>query len=235
MIVFLSTCVVADLSEFPGNFLKDGEFDGFIVVGKEASSTDVISQSAIALKLGQVVTKPKFDINKLDDEVELENNIILVGNPCVNKLTSALLDNPSPCDKDFHSGKAFIKYLEKDGYKYIVVAGNTDKETREAAQYLANYDTYGLSGSEIEISLVSDEEFEEIIHEQQETNEAEPEQAEQPELETPKPELYEDETENQEEQGAQQLEEESGPSIVEEEEKGIFTNLWDWFISLFKS
>ena len=92
--------------------------------------------------------------NKLSTEVDgLNQNLISVGNPCVNPITDEIMGFPQPCDKDFPKGKAFIKLFSKNGFNYIVVAGYSDSGTRKAANVLANYKDYQFLGNDVAINV----------------------------------------------------------------------------------
>lgn len=142
----------ADLGDFPDNIIKGNRLNAFIVVGSKSTAMDVVSQNMIGLALAGYIDAPQSGVNKLDSETNISQNLILIGNPCVNKLSAEILDNPSPCDQSYPAGKASIRYTEKSGVKYILVAGSTPQETKKAAEYLsANLDR--LSGSEVNVNL----------------------------------------------------------------------------------
>ncbi|MEM4267537.1 MAG: hypothetical protein QXK37_01770 [Candidatus Woesearchaeota archaeon] len=78
--------LAADLSEYPGMFIKNGEFQGVIVVGKEALSTDTIGMTNIALGLQgaaktctQVCTGGGAVPVSVDDGVELGDKNLFYG------------------------------------------------------------------------------------------------------------------------------------------------------------
>jgi hypothetical protein len=157
LIILFSTFVYADLEQFPANFFSGDQFDGYIVVGKDGTALDVLGQNAIAMKVNLYAGVPQSGIIKVDNEVDLDNNLILIGNPCVNMLVNELLEEPSPCDKDFPAGKAYIRYYSVDGYEYIVAAGNDAEGNKKAADYLADFDRNGLTGDEVEIDVEVEE------------------------------------------------------------------------------
>lgn len=155
-----------DLSNYPDFLIRKSEIDTIIVVGDEASSSDVIAQTNLALSLGNVLEKPLTGSSKLASEVRsLEQNIISIGNACDNDITDKILNNPEPCDKDLEKGDAFIKLLKNGNFVHIVVAGFSNLGTKEAANVLINYDKYSLKGTnfdiEIEVEVEPEEEEEE--------------------------------------------------------------------------
>ena len=131
--VMLASSASADLGDFPDNFMTGSAFDGFIVVGTEGSAADVASQVLIG---EGIYREAGQDIIRLDSEIGLDHNLVLIGNPCVNLLTAKILGSPKPCDRNFPAGKAKISYREQEGFRYIIVAGRDSPGTRKAVEYL---------------------------------------------------------------------------------------------------
>ncbi|MBR9698853.1 hypothetical protein GOV09_00145 [Candidatus Woesearchaeota archaeon] len=212
--------VAADLGDFPDNLFLGSRFNGYIVVGAQGSSTDVISQNMLGLKIAAELGAPLLNVYQLDSDVDLSTNLILIGNPCVNDLTAELLGDPSPCDADFPAGKAYVKYIAEDGITYIIAAGHTDQGTRKAVEKLA---TFSLSGSDVEIDIEGDT----VVEREKEEEKPEPTLYEKtpplPPVDVPK-------KEPRKEVKAEEFDE---PMIVVEE-KGLFIKVWDWFTGLFK-
>jgi hypothetical protein len=88
----------------------------------------------------------------LDSQATLGSKpMIVVGGPVVNTVAAALLGNPSPevIRETFSQGKAMIKfYGDKNA---VLVAGWEAMETQAACSVLADYKTYGLSGTEMTV------------------------------------------------------------------------------------
>ena len=148
VIIFsLSIVNAADLSDYP-NFYSSK--DVMIVVGDKSTASNVLAQSSISSSLGGFAAVK----NKLSSEVSgLDQNIISVGNPCVNQISAQIMSDPQPCGKDFKQGKAYIKFYNTNGFYHIVVAGYSDAGTRKAANVLTNYKDYPFSGSDYEIGI----------------------------------------------------------------------------------
>jgi hypothetical protein len=236
LLIFISSFSYANLAQFPSNFLDGDDFDGFLVVGKDGTASDIIGQSLIATKVALFAGKPQMGISVLDSDVTIDNNLILIGSPCVNKLTAELLDNPTPCDKDYEAGKATIKYMEKNGYKYIVAAGITDKANRAAAEYLSNFDRNPLSGTVVEIDVDDVQEAKQASSGMPPSNIVAPiaqDSGNQEEVEdvAAKEEKIEADTINAEPENAQ---ENKPTEKIIVEDKGFFAGIWDWFMGLFK-
>ena len=154
----LNIVFAADLSDFPKIFVKDGNLNAVVVVGNKASSSDAIAQSNLIVFFGQYLNAEIKGAAKLSNDVsDLNQNIISIGNPCVNPVTAQIMGNPQPCDKDFPTGKAHIKLYEKSGFYYLVVAGYSDKGTINAVDALTNYQDHQFDNDEYNISIQGDE------------------------------------------------------------------------------
>tara|TARA_Y100000310_G_C20677641_1_gene814022 strand:+ start:48 stop:3140 length:3093 start_codon:yes stop_codon:yes gene_type:complete len=147
-----------DLSNYPNMFISNGRFNGVLVVGDRASAEHVISLSDIAVSLesgdniaGSGVTRIDIGSARLASEVAdpFKLNVISVGPPCANAVTSQLMGNPPDCAKGYTKGKGSIKLFNYNGFAQIVVAGYTDIDTRKTARVLANWNDYNLRGNEI--------------------------------------------------------------------------------------
>ncbi|MBD3209544.1 hypothetical protein GF367_03955, partial [Candidatus Woesearchaeota archaeon] len=78
-----------------------------------------------------------------------ETPLIAVGGPCVNTVAMDLMGDPEVCTEGFSEGKAKIKLWESQNA--IMVAGMLAEDTTGAAQVLAAYEDYDLSGDEVEV------------------------------------------------------------------------------------
>lgn len=147
------TVYADDLSDYPNLLIKDGKLDIIIVVGDKSSSSNVLAQANIAaslVSLGQNVNIK----NRLSSEIyDLNQNIISIGNPCINTVTAQIMGNPQPCDKDFTKGKAYIKLYKSSDFFHLVIAGYSDLGTRRAAEILANYQGYNFEGNEYVVNI----------------------------------------------------------------------------------
>lgn len=134
-----------DLADYPCYFDDDGRFDGFLVVGEEAESTDNFAATDIAANMGLMV----IDATKLDSEIaNVEaQNLISVGNPCVNQVTAELLGNSADCIEGFNPGQGkFILKKHSNGNRALIVAGYSGADTRLMGKILA-YRPEILSGT----------------------------------------------------------------------------------------
>ena len=127
-----------------------------LVVGANGSALDTLSAVDIATGM-KYNGKPVIfnDSTKLDSEIfsVSAQNMIVIGNPCVNSVTSALYCNPSKCNEGYELGKAKIELLQQvNGKIALVVAGYSAQDTRLAAKVLANKSS-SLSGTSIELQL----------------------------------------------------------------------------------
>ena len=145
-----------DLSDYPSFFVKGDDLDVILVVGDKAPASDVLAQTQIALSLAQFGNA--LGISKLASEIEYEEqNIISIGSPCYNDVTSEIMDDPVPCDKELTEGRAFIRMYQHDDNVQIVIIGYNEGATREVANILRNYQEHDLKGNEYIINLKPEE------------------------------------------------------------------------------
>lgn len=96
-----------------------------------------------------------FGIARLDTDVAgtwRNENVIVVGGPCVNNIAAELLGNPEVCTDGFTEGSGRIKLFEHDGNIAMLVAGYSATDTMKAASVLHNFRDYDLTGREIEVT-----------------------------------------------------------------------------------
>ncbi|MFT4303183.1 MAG: hypothetical protein ACMXYG_01340 [Candidatus Woesearchaeota archaeon] len=106
-----------------------------VVIGRDAATSDNVVAVDISgfTRIESVV----FDT----DVYNLTKNMIVIGGPCVNQLSSYLLDVPMnrpDCVDRFpvNPGEGLIQVFQNNGYYQIVVAGYTADDTRRAGRYL---------------------------------------------------------------------------------------------------
>ena len=93
------------------------------------------------------------------ESLKTSDELILVGGPAVNALTSELADEgKTMAGSEYTEGTAMLQYVNDaftEGQDALVVAGYSGQDTREAANYLANYadNSEDLAGqSEVQLS-----------------------------------------------------------------------------------
>ena len=162
LLLTLSAVMAVDLANYPEMFLVDVSgklyLNALIVVGNNAAASDVIGAIDIATSLNYY-TKSTSQMQKsieavLASEVrgkELEKNLILIGGPCINSATAAVLGFPKDCAEGFVNGKGKIELYENNGYIALVIAGYSGEDTRLASKVLAEK-MYDLTGSKIEVA-----------------------------------------------------------------------------------
>ena len=151
-----------DLSDYPDILAESGKLEAAIVVGDKSSSSNVLAQIAIGSSIRDYKNDAKTS-NKLSSEItSLDQNIISIGNPCINPVSASIMNNPQPCDKDFPKGKAYIRLFTKDEFHHIIVAGYSDSGTRKAADILADFKNQDFDDSEYEIKI--EDEIEEAAY-----------------------------------------------------------------------
>ena len=141
----LFSSVIAVKYDYPDVFIKNGKLDAVIVVGNQAPASDVIAQSnLIQYFIGYGVSTAGSA--KLSSEISaIDQNMILIGGACNNPLTAQILGNPQPCNEGIQPGKPLIKLFRNSIYFHLVVAGYTEKDTRDAVNSLADYDEFELN------------------------------------------------------------------------------------------
>lgn len=115
-----------------------------------------VTIGAAKTEIKEDVIIDKIDIPPalLDSEVlypEMEN-LILIGGPCANSVTSKLMDIPQTepeCYEQFTEGKGIIKLIDNGDNVALIVAGFTGMDTRRATRVLKYIDDYQLSGDEV--------------------------------------------------------------------------------------
>jgi hypothetical protein len=151
----IPTSSVGNLSKYPGQFVKDGKYDGFMVVGSEAPAIDnlAIVDIAMNMKLNgqavQIINAAKLDSEILDIVAQ---NLIVVGSPCVNTVAAQVEGYSTDCKNGLTAGKSKIKLMKwSNGKHLLLVTGFSGDDRRVAAKVLAHRFS-DLSGSEVEIS-----------------------------------------------------------------------------------
>lgn len=138
------------LANIPELFTKDGNFNGYFVVGSGAPAIDNLAMTDIAaIGFGEGGVSV-VDATKLDSEVNLNQrkNLIVIGRLCENDIVDQLLDEDD-CDMgDYLSpGQGLIRISGEEGNVKLWVTGYTAADTRMAAKALAQ---------KIKISLLED-------------------------------------------------------------------------------
>ena len=128
-----------DLSDYPDFFINGDELDVLIVVGDKAPASHVLAQTDIMLSLGKLVSDVRGKTKLASEVDDLDQNLISLGNACVNDVTSKILGNPKNCKAD----NANIEFFDNE-YIQIVLNANSEEAVRELATKLVNYKTNGL-------------------------------------------------------------------------------------------
>ena len=92
----------------------------------------------------------------LDKDVTYDqDNMIVVGGPCVNTIAAALMQNPADCTEGFSEGHAWLKLFDTGKNTALLVAGYGAQDTQGASRVLAEYGDYDLSGAEADVVVES--------------------------------------------------------------------------------
>ncbi|MFA6888450.1 MAG: hypothetical protein WC254_03060 [Candidatus Woesearchaeota archaeon] len=141
------------LNDYP-EFLDDP----ILVVGDEASTTDVITATVISTYL---VANGITPITKLASEITsfTTDDLILIGSPCENEAIATLLHYTSETCSDIINGQnnAVIKLLVNPTNEIIILTGYDIGDTKDASAMLTDMNNaYNLNGAEEWINLNSD-------------------------------------------------------------------------------
>jgi len=92
----------------------------------------------------------------LDTDVTYDqDNMIVVGGPCVNVIAAQMLKNPADCTEGFEQGHAWLKLVDTGAHTALLVAGYGAQDTQGASRVLAEYADYDLSGMEADVVVES--------------------------------------------------------------------------------
>ena len=155
------------LMAYPQMFVKDGVFDGNIIVGEKAPAIDNLAATDIMISMN-LNGKPVIIVDSLKLDFEIINvsaqNMIVVGSPCVfvnDKMITLSGEKSISCegpgyDQNFLPGQALIKLIKHPTGKHsLIVSGYSGTERRVAAKVIAQR-ANELTGTEI---LVEGETF----------------------------------------------------------------------------
>ncbi len=198
-----------DLSNLEESFVDSGEITCYVVVGDNGSSSDVLAQLDIINYLGKFSSSPPMGIAKLASEVEdiYSQDIISIGNPCINPVTSEIMGYDGDCV--FEDG--IMRFYDNRGKTQLVIYGASEESTREAVSSVTGNEVHGEQAV-VELTLEEkndrQKEMEELLRR----------------------------TEENRERPHETLEEEAIPEaepVVEEKEEGIFSAIMNFFKRLF--
>ena|SRR3989338_2365048 len=230
--LFSTIATAADLGDYPGFFLSKGKPDVFIIVGNEAPATHVIAQSKLALALGNEFGQPLSGKALLASDVEdiSSINAIILGNACINEISSEVLGNQRPCSSGIGAGEAKLQLFESsEGKIHIVANAYSDKGLAEAVNALIDYRDFDFKGDEYSLDI----EGEEVQIFENEAPEAE-EKAPEKEIKGIKQETEKAENEASLDEPAEQPEPvKEEEAKAEAEETGFFSKIADFFRKLF--
>jgi len=78
----------------------------------------------------------------LDIEGLKDQNLIVVGGPCVNWVAAHFKGNPENCAEDYQAGRGYLELFRNGKGIVMVVAGYSAEDTRTAAKILSHYIDY---------------------------------------------------------------------------------------------
>jgi len=136
----------------------DDDVKADVFVAPTGAALNAGSATEEGCQVSEKLNPISSSVNKFDTDVTsaTAQNVVSVGGPCANAVTSALLGNPEVCYEGFEAGKAMLKLVENGENVALVVAGGTGEDTWRASKILQNYDQYTLSGMEMVATTVSE-------------------------------------------------------------------------------
>ena len=140
----LSLSFPGDVNDFRANMVLSGSG-----TTTTTSSSDTGAYKVNAIPVGLAV------LDKDAESLIGTEPMIVVGGPYVNSVAAQLMGNPTDAQIQsmFQAGKAKIKlYADSNA---ILVAGYAAQDTLGAAYVLADYGSYSLTGSEVEVLVPS--------------------------------------------------------------------------------
>ena len=132
------------LRNYPYPFIKNNVYNDLYIV---IPSTYEPESYAAANKIAQSLKETKSLLPKIVSTEEVpqgEHNLILVGNPCSNKLISNELNT----NKCIITENGMLKLINHEMSSTLVITGNLEK----AARALSNYRNYPLRGDTVVVS-----------------------------------------------------------------------------------
>jgi hypothetical protein len=150
-----------DFLDYPCQFLKDDKFNGLIIVGDAAHSSDIFSAVDISNSLSEVADIQIGSVKLASEVADFRaQNVIAIGTSCSNAAVADFAGNPVDCAEGYVEGRATIKLVDhKNGNVGLTVGGYDVMDTRRAAHALANYKHWKslgrLNGKEIIVTGTS--------------------------------------------------------------------------------
>lgn len=157
VIIFLVSLslVNASLEDYPEPFVKGHYADNLaLVVSEEEVTLYSIVSADIASGLAPVTGNTKTLLDKELLTNYRDYDLILIGDPCENKLTSKFI-SVEYCDHN--PGEARIKIVNNGVNEAIIVMGYNFDAIRNAGLVLRNYNNYALTGDEMTVKEIDGE------------------------------------------------------------------------------
>ncbi|TAL47819.1 S-layer protein [archaeon] len=138
------TAVATTLGNYPNFLRSDSSYNVLVVVGSQATAEEKEAGTTIANSLGLPSSSMKLDTEVTDTD-KVENNLILIGTPCINRLVNDISDFHKfrySCDNWPSKNFGIIEVIDDAFATYkaaIVVAGTTVNDQTLASLVLQSY------------------------------------------------------------------------------------------------
>jgi len=149
---------IIDISDFPSLFIENEYFQGLIVAGQNAAPIDVLPAIILASSVEKYFPKlPLLDVN-VEDPVN--QDIIIIGGPCINSVAAIIFGNPQECNKVYsiNNGNSFIsnmgniKLIKHDNGHYALFVGGFSGLDSVLAVNILIHRTSELKGMEFTVT-----------------------------------------------------------------------------------
>lgn len=141
-----------ELNDYPDFFVDGSSVNVKIVVGDLALASDTIGAVEIATALqvdpfSNITRSPVEAVLASEIDDITQENLIVIGGPCANSVSAALLDFPQPCYSSISPNTALVKAFTFENGVSILVAGSSAIDTRRGSRVVANYQDYFFPAS----------------------------------------------------------------------------------------
>ncbi|MFH2028339.1 MAG: hypothetical protein ABIJ08_04335 [Nanoarchaeota archaeon] len=124
-------------------------------------TSGIVNYASAGVEGAESVSVSKIEVgatklaSEVVDTVE-DQNVIAVGGPCANSVAAAVMGNPADCTKaaNIGPGEGILALYDNGENVAMVIAGYDALDTRNAAQVVANFQDYALSGTSMKVSKV---------------------------------------------------------------------------------
>ncbi len=119
-------------------FIADGKFNGYLVVGAAASSTDTLAMNDVSLAFADSGFKVARAVLQDLEVKDLNRNMIVIGRTCENAIALELVGKDL-CKGGLEPETGMIAVFEKQGGVQVLITGYSKEDVQRAASVYAKY------------------------------------------------------------------------------------------------